>query len=144
LSFQAVELAGALRAYSSLALPAQADNASRTPEKVPMDINSIDQLKAALEASARTSGGPAVQSADPSAASPAASFGSALDKALTQVSELQSQSSSNQQAYQRGEAGVSLEQTMVSMQKSQVAFQAALTVRNRLVAAYTDIMNMQV
>lgn len=105
-----------------------------------MDINSIDQLKAALEATARSSGGPAEQSA----ASPAASFGSALDKALTQVSELQTQSSSNQQAYQRGEAGVSLEQTMVSMQKSQVAFQAALTVRNRLVAAYTDIMNMQV
>lgn len=109
-----------------------------------MDINSIDQLKAALEATARSSGGPAAKSADPAAASPAASFGSALDKALTEVSELQAQSSSNQQAYQRGEAGVSLEQTMVSMQKSQVAFQAALTVRNRLVAAYTDIMNMQV
>jgi len=30
------------------------------------------------------------------------------------------------------------------MQKAQVSFQAALTVRNRLVAAYTDIMNMQV
>ena len=30
------------------------------------------------------------------------------------------------------------------MQSSQIAFQAALTVRNRLVAAYTDIMNMPV
>ncbi|UCE32553.1 MAG: flagellar hook-basal body complex protein FliE [Burkholderiales bacterium] len=39
---------------------------------------------------------------------------------------------------------VSLEQTMVAMQKSQIAFQAALKVRNRLVAAYADIMNMQV
>jgi len=105
-----------------------------------MDINSIDQLKAALEATARKTGGTAEQSQ----ASPAASFGSALDKALTQVSELQAESSSNQQAYQRGDASVSLEQTMISMQKSQVAFQAALTVRNRLVAAYTDIMNMQV
>ena len=33
---------------------------------------------------------------------------------------------------------------MVSMQKAQIGFQAAVTVRNKLVSAYTDIMNMQV
>ena len=33
---------------------------------------------------------------------------------------------------------------MIAMNKSQVGFTAALTVRNRLVQAYTDIMNMQV
>jgi flagellar hook-basal body complex protein FliE len=33
---------------------------------------------------------------------------------------------------------------MVAMQKAQIGFQAAVTVRNRLVSAYTDIMNMQV
>jgi flagellar hook-basal body complex protein FliE len=33
---------------------------------------------------------------------------------------------------------------MVAMQKSQIAFQSALQVRNRLVQAYSDIMNMQV
>jgi flagellar hook-basal body complex protein FliE len=39
---------------------------------------------------------------------------------------------------------VSLEETMVAMQKAQIGFQAALTVRNRMVQAYSDIMNMQV
>ena len=39
---------------------------------------------------------------------------------------------------------VSLEQTMVAMQKAQIGFQATLQVRNRLVSAYSDIMNMQV
>ena len=39
---------------------------------------------------------------------------------------------------------VSLEQTMVQMQKAQIGFQAAVSVRNRLVQSYTDIMNMQV
>ena len=39
---------------------------------------------------------------------------------------------------------VSLEQTMVAMQKGQIGFQATLQVRNRLVQAYTDIMNMHV
>ena len=40
--------------------------------------------------------------------------------------------------------GATLEQTMVAMQKAQIGFQAAVTVRNKLVSAYTDIMNMQV
>ena len=39
---------------------------------------------------------------------------------------------------------VSLEQTMVAMQKAQIGFQATLQVRNRLVQAYTEIMTMQV
>jgi flagellar hook-basal body complex protein FliE len=39
---------------------------------------------------------------------------------------------------------VSLEETMVAMQRAQVGFQAALQVRNRLVQAYSEIMNMQV
>ena len=39
---------------------------------------------------------------------------------------------------------VSLEQTMVAIQKAQIGFQATLHVRNRTVQAYTDIMNMQV
>jgi flagellar hook-basal body complex protein FliE len=39
---------------------------------------------------------------------------------------------------------VSIEETMVAMQKAQIGFQATLQVRNRLVQAYSDIMNMQV
>jgi flagellar hook-basal body complex protein FliE len=39
---------------------------------------------------------------------------------------------------------VSLEQTMVAMQTSQIGFQTVLQVRNRLVSAYSEIMNMQV
>ena len=39
---------------------------------------------------------------------------------------------------------VSLEETMIAMQKAQIGFQATMQVRNRLVQAYTDVMNMQV
>ena len=39
---------------------------------------------------------------------------------------------------------VSLEDTMVAILKAQIGFQATLHVRNRMVQAYTDIMNMQV
>lgn len=71
-------------------------------------------------------------------------FAKALDSALKTVSSLQQDSTSLQKQYQMGAESVSLEDTMVAMQKAQVGFQAAVTVRNRLVSAYTDIMNMQV
>lgn len=71
-------------------------------------------------------------------------FAKALDSALQNVSRLQQDSTSLQRQYQLGADAVSLEDTMVAMQKAQVGFQAAVTVRNRLVSAYTDIMNMQV
>lgn len=72
------------------------------------------------------------------------SFAASLESALQSVSRAQNEASALQRQYQAGVAGVSLEQTMVAMQKAQVGFQAALAVRNRLVSAYSDIMNMQV
>ena len=71
-------------------------------------------------------------------------FARALDSALKGVSQMQQQSSAMQRQYQLGSDSVSLEDTMVAMQKAQVGFQAAVTVRNRLVSAYSEIMNMQV
>jgi flagellar hook-basal body complex protein FliE len=73
-----------------------------------------------------------------------ASFTGAMDKALRAVSTIQDDASRLAEAFQMNPAGVSLEQTMVASQKSQIAFQSALHVRNRLVSAYSDIMNMQV
>jgi len=73
-----------------------------------------------------------------------ASFSGALDQALKSVSATQTEASKMAEAFQTNPDSVSLEQTMVSMQKSQIGFQSALHVRNRLVSAYSDIMNMQV
>ncbi|MBK8765036.1 MAG: flagellar hook-basal body complex protein FliE [Burkholderiaceae bacterium] len=84
------------------------------------------------------------RAAGTAAAGGGAGFAKALDSALKTVSSLQQESGSLQKQYQMGAETVSLEDTMVAMQKAQVGFQAAVTVRNRLVSAYTDIMNMQV
>lgn len=73
-----------------------------------------------------------------------ASFTSALDGALRQVAATQAEASRMAEDFQRDPGRVSLEETMVAMQKSQIGFQSALHVRNRLVSAYTDIMNMPV
>jgi len=60
------------------------------------------------------------------------------------VSDSQNQSDEMQKQVQLGNPTVSLEDTMVAMQKAQIGFQATLQVRNKLVQAYSDIMNMQV
>ena len=73
-----------------------------------------------------------------------ASFSTAMAQALRAVGESQLETQSMQQELQLDNPTVSLEDTMIAMQKSQIGFTAALSVRNRLVQAYTEIMNMQV
>ena len=74
----------------------------------------------------------------------APTFSSALDNALRAVSASQQEATTLAEGFQSDPGSVSLEQAMVAMQRSQIGFQSALHVRNRLVSAYTDIMNMQV
>ncbi len=73
-----------------------------------------------------------------------AGFQDALKKAISSVSESQKEASRLQREVQLDNPTVSIEQTMVAMQKAQIGFQATLQVRNRMVQAYSDIMNMQV
>ena len=73
-----------------------------------------------------------------------ATFSTAFKNALTAVSSAQNNATQLQNKVQMGEPGASLEETMIAMQKAQIGFQAALNVRNRMVQAYSDIMNMQV
>ena len=74
----------------------------------------------------------------------AASFQTAMSQALRTASDAQLDSEGLAREVQLGNPTVSLEQTMVASVKSQLAFQSVLAVRNRMVQAYTEIMNMQV
>ncbi len=71
-------------------------------------------------------------------------FKAAMSTALQGVSRSQMEASRLQREVTLGNPEVSLEETMVAMQKAQIGFQATLQVRNRLVQAYSEIMNMQV
>jgi len=73
-----------------------------------------------------------------------AAFADNLKAALQKVSDAQNEASRLQTEVQMGNPKVSLEETMISMQKAQIGFQSALHVRNRMVQAYTDVMNMSV
>ncbi|MEW6695574.1 MAG: flagellar hook-basal body complex protein FliE [Pseudomonadota bacterium] len=103
-------------------------------------------LRAAQKAlAAKAAAGAATTTAAPAAATPpVGGFGDALRTALQDVSAAQNRASALQTQVQMGNRNVSLEETMVAMQKAQIGFQAALHVRNRMMQAYTDVMNMQV
>jgi flagellar hook-basal body complex protein FliE len=72
------------------------------------------------------------------------SFQTSFSSALNSISKAQATANTMQREVQFDNPTVSLEETMVAMQKAQLGFQSAVQVRNKLVQAYTDIMNMQV
>jgi flagellar hook-basal body complex protein FliE len=106
-------------------------------------LKPFDFAQAAARAGLAPNGQPLAR---PAAVAPVegANFQGALVKALRSVSDAQQQATRLQREVQLDNPSVSLEETMVAMQKAQIGFQATLQVRNRLVQAYTDIMNMQV
>jgi flagellar hook-basal body complex protein FliE len=71
-------------------------------------------------------------------------FSTVLKSSLDSVSQAQKNSEAMQNAFVMGDDKVSLSDTMIAMQKSSIQFQTTLQVRNKVVAAYNDIMNMQV
>jgi flagellar hook-basal body complex protein FliE len=80
----------------------------------------------------------------PVAAPGAQDFGSLLRGALDGVNRAQNEAESLAQAFETGAANVDLAQVMVSMQKANIAFQTMTQVRNKLVNAYQEIMNMPI
>jgi flagellar hook-basal body complex protein FliE len=71
-------------------------------------------------------------------------FRTAMASALQDVSKSQLEASRLQRELSLDNPNVSLEQTMLAMNKAQIGFQATLQVRNRLLQAYSEVMNMQV
>ena len=72
------------------------------------------------------------------------SFGDLMTKAISNVNEVQQKSSSMADAYEKGVAGVDITDVMIASQKASVSFQAMVQVRNKLVEAYKDVMNMPI
>jgi len=73
-----------------------------------------------------------------------AEFGDLLKSAIDNVAGLQMDAKEKITAVEMGDRRVSLAEAMIASQKSSVAFEATVQVRNKLVEAYKDIMNMPV
>jgi flagellar hook-basal body complex protein FliE len=72
------------------------------------------------------------------------SFAAVLKDGLDKVNAAQQQARASATAFELGKPGVDLAQTMLDMQKASISFRAAVEVRNKLVNAYQEIMNMPV
>ena len=126
-----------------------------------IDSSRIEAMMAQLKAVAQKPAGPAsaadalggaggigglgkASGADAAESSSKVSFSDALKGALQNVSNAQNQADDMGKKFAAGDDSVSLSDTMIAMQKASISFQATVQVRNKLVSAYHDIMNMQV
>lgn len=75
---------------------------------------------------------------------PSGGFAAELSRSLNRVSLAQNDAAAQAHAFQAGEPGVSLNDVMIDLQKANLAFQASVQVRNKLVAAYQEIASMPV
>ena len=71
-------------------------------------------------------------------------FGATMKAALDKISETQTSARTQAQDFEMGKPGIALNDVMVDLQKSSISMQMGIQVRNKLVSAYTEIMNMQV
>jgi flagellar hook-basal body complex protein FliE len=69
-------------------------------------------------------------------------FGNLVSKSIDQVNNTQQQAAHLQNQFEMGDPSVDLSSVMLATSKAQVSFRAMVEVRNRLVNAYQEIMNM--
>lgn len=103
-----------------------------------MDVSRVLAQIRTLQAQA--SSRPAAASV--TAAIPKGGFDTMLKGAIDQVSQSQRSATQLQEAFARGDRNTDLSTVMLAGAKAQVEFRGVVEVRNRMVAAYQDIMNM--
>jgi len=102
------------------------------------DIN-VNQVLAQMRTMSIEASSPTVKPAESTGES---DFAAMLKDSINSVNETQQTSSGLAKSFEMGEPDVSLAEVMIASQKASVSFQAMLQVRNKLVDAYKDVMNM--
>ncbi|QDQ28663.1 flagellar hook-basal body complex protein FliE [Chitinimonas arctica] len=106
-----------------------------------MSVQGIDNLLGELKAMSAKAAG---QNSAADALPEGADFASVLKSSLDQVNQMQLDSQAKQTAFEAGDPNANLQDVMVSLQKASLSFQTMVQVRNKLVSAYQEVMNMQV
>ncbi|CAN7561201.1 flagellar hook-basal body complex protein FliE [Variovorax paradoxus] len=103
-----------------------------------MSITAIESVLQQMRATALQSGiaQPATEAVQPGG------FAAELRRSLDSISTAQTKAYGQAEDFEMGKPGVALNDVMVDLQKANVAFQTGLQVRNRLVAAYQEVMNL--
>lgn len=107
-----------------------------------MDKSGVDNILQQLQAASALASGAKKQSGVDEA--PSVDFSEKLKAAIDQTNSLQQTADNLSAQFVSGETNVDLHEVMISLQKANVSFQSMIQVRNKLVTAYQEIMNMQV
>lgn len=101
----------------------------------------LDPMLAKMQALAKLAAG---QSATAPTGTDTSDFQALLQNAIQAVNQAQNEAQVKAQSFSTGDSNMSLEEVMVSLQNANLAFQGMIAVRNRLVDAYRDVINLQV
>ena len=107
-----------------------------------MDTNGIEQMLSALRTTAaQAAGKPA---ADNTPAAGGADFAQILQSSIDKVNQTQQGANQMAEKLAAGDTSQNLHEVMIALQSASVSFQEMVQVRNKLVTAYHDVMNIQV
>jgi len=102
----------------------------------------IQQVLAEMRSlQARASGAPGDL---PAAATQPSDFAALMKNSVDQISTMQNQATALADAYESGDKSVDISRVMLEVNKAGIAFHAMTEVRNKLIDAYTQVMNMSV
>ena len=104
-----------------------------------MSISAIESVLQQMRVTALQAGFAPTTTAAPAEAG---GFAAELKRSLDNISGAQTRAYGQAEAFELGKPGVALNDVMVDLQKANVAFQTGLQVRNRLVSAYQEVMNL--
>jgi flagellar hook-basal body complex protein FliE len=103
----------------------------------------INRLLAEMRAMAAQAGMRPEASAEAATEGPT-DFGALLKASIDQVNSSQQNASTLAETFEAGAPNADLGEVMVALQKADISFKAMTEVRNRLVNAYQEIMNMPI
>ena len=106
-----------------------------------IDTRNLEQMLSELRTASAIAQGKPAAGAQPAEG---ADFAVALKTAIDQVSAAQQQAQQLTQEFASGDSNVNLQDVMINLQKASLSFQQMVQVRNKLVTAYQDVMNMPV
>jgi flagellar hook-basal body complex protein FliE len=107
-----------------------------------MDTLGIDQMLSVLQATAAQASGRASETQ--STTEGGTDFAAVLENSIAQVNQTQQQAEGMAANFAAGDSSANLHEVMISLQKANVSFQEMVQVRNKLVTAYHDVMNMTI
>ncbi|MDY7548039.1 flagellar hook-basal body complex protein FliE [Glaciimonas sp. Gout2] len=107
-----------------------------------MAIAAIESVLQQLRATAQVAGASSSSAANPVGESIGGGFAGEMKKSLERISNAQTHAMGQAESFELGKPGVALNDVMVDLQKANVGFQMGLQVRNKVVSAYQEIMNL--